>query len=401
MLIQNNGIIQPQTIDVFYTGTDNLSEGMALCYDYSQSTVLDRSRFAVKPSYLNLISNPGFIGLVAEPFTYNASLAKSINSVAGQFVRVIPFHQGHPLRPIKVFTDVNVAQGDLLGPRPGSYTLGKSVCVAPVARAMEAVDRSATSGTVNVEYGRFGWDADATKLHRWVDHFRGGVSAGTLATQLPSQDYLLKGTATFTEQATEDVPVGLGRGELTLRAAATTIVSIQQPGAQWLLTTGRELFCRQIVKIDDISDEDFCVGLFTAGTNNGSGVVTPADLMTAANPPVFPADYINFAVDASASAGLLNFQSQVTSAGSTVSTGVALVNDTYAELAFLVRNRVTGAAANAKTLYVFVNGALTNSLETAAWAADVPTVLGLAWGQGVINGTPTSTIDYLEINCHL
>ena len=398
---QNNGTLQAGTIAAFYTGTDNLLAGYGVCYDYSQTTVADRSRMVVKPSYLNTVTNPGFAGVVARDVVYDATKLQSLNGVQGVWIDIVPLVGQYPLRPLLLYTDVNVTQGDMLGVRPGSYIFGKAVSSAPIARAMETVDRSATNGTVNVEYGRYRWDDYPLKLRRWFDHFTNPVIPGVVAGALASHNYFLKGTTAVAALATAgSTPAGTGIGELNLTGTTTTEAQIQQIGAQYLLNAGRELFCRMRVKIDDISDEDWFWGLGTPPTES-AGVLTGVSQIASAGTTPNGTDYIGFYVDATGFSGVPKINIRKASGTENATTGgVALVNDTYIELAFLARNRLAGTTAGYKTVYAFINGSLVASLESATQAAAFPDTVPLAWAMAGITGGCLGTIDLLEINYH-
>lgn len=128
----------------YYTGSDTLRKGYALCLDFDSSntggTVSDYDERQInveKPAMKNL---PYFYGVVAP--TYDGHTGPGWIDV----IRPTGVSPG-----LEVWTDGNIAVGDLLSIQPGSYAFRKGVLFPKaqvVLRAIEAIDRSSTAGTV-------------------------------------------------------------------------------------------------------------------------------------------------------------------------------------------------------------------------------------------------------------
>lgn len=374
-----------------YSGSDTIRPGYAMCFDTSKSSANDREKYVTKPSWSNLVSRNAFAGVVDSLGPVTA---------AGRQINLIPW-DGRMYRNVNVYTDENVAAGDLLAPIPDSYYFGRAVVVDPVFEAWAASDRSVTAGLVNGCVGRVNDNLTISRISRHVDHFRApnvdkvvaNVATGTAG------HYLLNGTTAVASLATNgSTPAGTGIGELSVVGTTTTIGQIQQAGAQWKATAGRSIFCRQRVKIDDISDEDWFFGLGTPPTVS-AGVLTAVPQVTSAGTAPAGTDYMGFFFDATGGTNTnLNFNIRKASGTQQyVSMGLAFVNDTYIDLAFLARNRLTGTTAGYKTVQVYVNGTLITTFNSATQAAAFPDTVPLAWAMSGITGGCVGTIDYLYI----
>lgn len=157
------GAFVPAEIEVWYTGTDVLKPGYAVCRDVvncfgtttgigiggnSRTIPAEQAGIsAAKPTFANLNH---FLGVVAE----SNSHAQLRSGVAGRAIKVIPrwaFGSG-----VAVWCDESITLYDLLGIQPNSFAFIKGGIFDGVlyARAEETVDRSSTAGKVKCEFGQ-------------------------------------------------------------------------------------------------------------------------------------------------------------------------------------------------------------------------------------------------------
>jgi len=127
-----------KTKRVYYSGTDTLKTGYALCYDHDNGTAsaVDWDRFFIveKPATANL---PYFAGVVHE----------SSNGITGPaYIQIV-----EPGSMSYVYTDldcsINVTDLAIVN---ASYVaqVGAATAARSIGRAMQTVDRSQTNGTV-------------------------------------------------------------------------------------------------------------------------------------------------------------------------------------------------------------------------------------------------------------
>lgn len=387
-----NGQQQGQAIKVNYSGTDTPLGGQPMCYDWQNSTVALRSSQVIRPTLNSIRHFAGYV--VAGSFKQN-------DAGTGGEMEIIP-PTSAKVSGVKIYTDENCAVGDLLAPSPGISHFCKATAHPPVAVVIEAADRSVTPGLVTVEYFTQSWaDADPAKAYYDNETWRYPNIPGVVAGALASHRYFLKGTTAIVHQnANGSTPAGTGVGELNLLGTTTTEAQIQEIGAQYLLSAGRSLFQRFTFKIDDISDEDWFLGLAPPPTASG-GVLTGVSAIASAGTTPNGTDYIGLYLDATAMAGVpkINIRkASGTEQNNTLTT--AMVNDTYYDVAILARNRLAGVTAGCKTVYVWVNGTLQASLTTAAVAAAFPDTVPLSWAMAGITGACSGTIKRKEIGYH-
>lgn len=383
-----------------YTGSDTLYNGYALCFDHDAATAAARASNVEKPTLAALLAG-GFAGIVV-----NAGPTGVVGNGSSKAVQVIPCPPvEYANRDTNVFTDVNVTAGMLLGPVPSQYALGRAVIPGcAVFRSSEAQNRSVTNGIVNGVYGRINIAEPqyADQISRHFDHFRNPNVPGVVAGALASHSYFLKGTtvmaiAPLAAAAETVINITEGVGELALLGTTSSEAQMQQIGGQYLLSAGRELWCRMRVKIDNISDEDWFWGLGPPPTQSG-GVLTGVSMVTDTTAPG-GTDYIGFYYDADVD-GLGGIQANIRKASGTLQTAAStgtLANNTYIDLSFLARNRLAGTTAGYKTTQFFVNGVISNSFTSAAQAAAFPDTIPLSWIMAGIAGAACCTIDFLDI----
>lgn len=124
---------------VYYTGSDQLLEGYALCYDRDYGTASEsdiaRAYRAEKPATANL---KYFAGVVSE---------EDSGRTGPCWVTIVE-PEANPGRLVKVYTDQDCTLGTTqLAVKDADYALGAAgASTVTVATAMQTVDRSSTDG---------------------------------------------------------------------------------------------------------------------------------------------------------------------------------------------------------------------------------------------------------------
>lgn len=234
---------------VYYTGSDVLRAGYALCYDHDSTTEITtgdgglraRAYYVEKPT----IANAGhFAGLVADGYDGRRGPTE---------VEVIrPYNARGPL----AWTDQNVTAGDLMGIQPGSYALGLGGVVAgAIFRAMQTVDRSATAGTVTGEIGVFA--RDPAQVCQFYDDFMEGgfvVDAALANESDPSAKFVTGAdagawllTAVIGDGALASTAIIIGDklgGWLEIKPEEDDVdsIALQLNGEAFRFTTGHPLY---------------------------------------------------------------------------------------------------------------------------------------------------------------
>lgn len=370
------GQVPATTRQVYYTGTDALYEGYAVCYDVTASEA-NRSTHVAKPTLNNCTE---FAGVVAPGQTIPSRTS------GGTWVNIVSV-EGVIARGVNVYTDENLAAGDLLGVIPGEFVLGKCVVGQPVARVLAATDRSTTAGVVNTQ---FGWIAStlspadlASKIVRFFDHF---ICEGAPSTTADIGKFVLSGTSAAASyqdslaQAESGASNLKGNGVLRLTTNTTNEASIQLNGEPFTLGVGKSLFFRARIASSSIAAaQQAFIGLL------------PTDTSPIAS---LNADYIGFIT----ATGALNhvYVKDGATGLVTKSTGTTLVASTFVDVAFLVRLKT----ATSLDLHIFVDGAEVSSpTETAT---EIPENESLTFTASTIAGDAQSLdIDRVEINNYI
>lgn len=343
--LSKDGVTIKPTETHLYSGTDTIKRGYAMCFDLSQSSANNREKYVTKPSWSNLIAKNGFAGIVDSVGTQTA---------AGRQINLIPY-DGRRFPNVSVFTDENVASGDLLAPIPDSYYFGRAVCVDAVFQAWAASDRSATAGLAN---GCFGPVEEGIRKSKTYEQFNDFLAENTVHVaysgteiEIAVAGYTLSGTsaaAAYTSDA---------GGRLAITPNTTNIGQLRSPGFPYILSAGKSLFFRANVNFGvGAIDNDAFVGLAITGAAIADSTIPALD------------DYIGFYMQGDID-GSINFLHNRDNGDETtidVDTGINQVADTMHELAFLARNRVAGDAAGATVVQVYVDGVLTNTISSAA-----------------------------------
>lgn len=369
------------TISVFYNGTDTLKKGQLVCYqrNYSGSgvTATDverRNYYVQKPNFTNRAWPAGIVQKLPRE-----------TGVAGE-IEIIPFG-GEATHEIEVWTDENIANGDILGWAGASYALGKWTAGAPLAYAIEAQDRSTTSGTVKCLIGRFAIPDAATlcqKRIQWFDHFLGDkpAVAAVASAVADNQAYLVTGTTATTSFSDSTGPDQAGTakraaGVLALLTDTTNPVNLTVNGEPFRLDVNKSLFFRCRIAISSVaSTTDAFIGLCITDTAFGASKAAT--------------DYIGFGID-EADIEFNYVEDGATGAVSVTGLGT-MVADEYQELAFLFRNRGSGGV----TLDVWVGGTLKTVTTTATEICDDES---LTFMVDVVGGAArTLRLDYVEID---
>lgn len=361
---------------VYYTGSDTLLDGMAVCYDHDASTAAARERNVEKPAWGNLMAG-AFAGVVC-----NAPPGGYVGNGSSLRISIIPY-DGNIFRNIEVLTDQNVAAGDFLAPIPTSYYFGRAVfgpfAQRPVFRASEAVDASVTVAMVE---GQFGfnpyWDV-ASKTMRLFNDFDGTAPiflGGATPAEILVPGMMVSG-ATAAAAYTSDPG-----GRLSLTPTTTTIIQLNVGGASagtasamsflpFVLSAGKSIFFRAKVNfgVGAIDSAVFC-GLSITGASVSNAAVPATD------------DYLGFfrKVDDDGSLHLATNRDNGTD--NLTDTGINTVADTMYDIAFLAVNRVTGDAASATVVQAWIDGVLVATISSAA----INALINKDEGMGIVFG---------------
>lgn len=144
--VQHNAKPNPRVKKVYYTGTDQLAKGYALCYDQdaSPTDAADEKRLGravEKPATANLNA---FAGIVAA-------------APPGPGPCFVDIYPPEPGEFIEAFTDADMtAFTTVLGPQNGSYALAAKTDatfnLAAVAKAAQTVNTDTTNANAWVQF---------------------------------------------------------------------------------------------------------------------------------------------------------------------------------------------------------------------------------------------------------
>ncbi len=320
---------------VYYSGSDVLYPGYALCLDITNAGTQNEQEWVVTQA---TFANAGhMVGVVKQ----------GQGALQGPcFVEVIQPHvrtQG-----VQVSTNENVAVGDLLFVVPGQYQLGRAPMGSPVFQSREAVDRSTTAGLCRGELGgRLGTAADAMRLKvaRYFSHY---INKGFQSTA-DAGDWLQTLTGSGTSTGADSAHGG--RWLITTGATDANLNSYQMNGEALLLGAGKACFCDRSFKINTVATADFFFGW----------AATDTSLLASA-----PTDYIGFRmIGASALTPLMVIRK---ASGTEVADAVVpvMADATDMRLSIIAINRASGK----NLILFFVNGALVGTYANNAQFPD-------------------------------
>jgi hypothetical protein len=230
-----------------------LRAGQFVVSDPTAVSSVNDTRGQVTRPTLAMLPRPGYI---VHP--------SSDSRTTDQKVKVIPVSDIGENR-ISVWTDQNIAAGDILGPQPGTHNLRRGALFTPYGfRALEAQDRSSTAGLVLCDLIPVltPMDRIASQYEYFDDFHRFTIGEWTSTeTEAGAGDASL----TITDE------VG-GVLLITNDAADNDVVNLQLIGEQFKLATGKTLFFEARVKISDATQSDFAIGLAATDTSLIAGV---------------------------------------------------------------------------------------------------------------------------------
>ncbi len=353
MNTQKDGTSRQGTEMHLYSGSDTIKVGYAMCFDTTKSSANDREKYVTKPSWANLVAKFAFAGVVVGVGTLTS---------AGRQIEILPY-DGRRAPNVNIFTDENVAAGDLMAPIPDSYYFGRAVVVEPVFEAWAASDRSTTAGLANGGWGPVDRSVARSKTVEFFDDFLGDKPVflgGATPAEIKLPGYMISG-ATVAIAGTSDFG-----GRLVLTPTTTTIAQLNVGGIAagtassadllpWVLSTGKNLFFRTRVNlgVGAVDNDAFC-GLCISGAAIADSTVPAQD------------DYLGFYMQGDIDGSINIATNRDNGTDNITDTGVDQVADAVHDLAFLVRNRKAGDALGATVITVYVDGVLTNTLSSAA-----------------------------------
>lgn len=352
---------------VQYTGSDTLRSGMLITQDVaSTGLAADVTSFTTRLGSTNgpiEAARQGRIKLFTRP-TIAAILNRGIvgvvvdappDGVVGNGVSVpvniIPVRpDGAMVSDVALYTDQNVAIGDVLGPIPGSYIAGRAVIPgSEIFQARVAQDRSTTAGLVNGTLGFVPPDLLRTKIARIFNHWLPGDAAIGISGFTPAETaafgHILRGSsAAAAYSATEH------GGAVTVTPNTTNIGQLEQTGLPCVLASGRSAFFRARYKVANVdADTYFGLGINAAAVLTDGGYISNLD------------DYFGFVSDGdTASGAVLKFAyNKDNGTDRAITVLSSLASDTYIDVAALIVNRRAGTTASSGAKYgkVFYAGA--------------------------------------------
>ncbi len=338
---------------VWYTGTDELFPGYALCYNFDTTDVRvtgdsglpNRSYHVEKPNWYNL---DHFAGVV------RTGEGGKTGPCEVQVVR--PF----VTTGVPVWTDGNVSVGDFLGLQANSYAMNRGALWTgvPLGRALEAQDRSSTNGQVVCEYGAL--NVGAAQYSEKVTEIVG--FGPDLSTYTLTQ-------ATAGTMILEDGKLEVNAGSSTDTQGAnmqSTYAAFQPKAANDLLYYAR-------FKVDDVSAPDFLIGLAELDTT-----IIPSSAVTTANHMAF------YSLDAGATLDFATEKGGTTQATADILT---VTDGDYFEIAMHLIGVTT------LNLYGAASGSLsaTKLSQDASWdiSTDLP-IVNLAMSLVVVASSETT-----------
>ncbi len=396
---------------VFYTGTDALLAGYALCYDRDDTTALDETDTAIPAT----ASSWGRHARVEKPATGN------LHNFAG-FVKCgseLPSITTAPVGGRRI--DIEVPNGGVLDPfteedctamvthlclKPASYILGGIGEGLPVGIAIQTADRSSDNETIQaicqmpdllqLGYGLVTpsstvrtssatiWETCPWNIpglvHTYFNDYTkniqttatGGYSGGASTTEI--RDWIQTVVTSGSTTHVDTVPGGILRVSSAAYNADDDGVTLMYRDTGWTPTDGKRIWFEARIRMSDIVTEpdQFFVGLINTCTDiHPSGVVDST------------LDKIGFFTDSGSTAATLEFITSVTGTDE-ITTGAAtgLVDTTWLNVGFV---------ADLTTVSPYVNGTV-----GTAHATSVPTAatgLGICYGSHVEQTTAVSLLD--------
>jgi len=379
---------------VYYTGSDALKQGYALCYDRDSTTSTfggateaaasfgpSRYQKVEKPSITNIMD---FAGFVAQDYSA-AQIAK-----CPWIDIVIPQIGSEVLVNAQVSCTCKTT---VLGVIPGSYTLRAGVVFPEVGKAflaLQTVDRSSTAGTVQASCIPAEGILARKATTYFFDDFLSAI--GPYAKDLALADEsdpvgeisvvadrgrwlatLVDGDSDAGETMVIDDDAVTGVLTLTTNDKDNDNINLAMNGSMFKMAVGTPLYFEARVAQGDVDTQEFFVGLTDSAT---TAYTTPGD------------DHVGFRNDGD---GALDFTSDESGSGPTADTALAtLENGAYVKVAFLWDG--------IDTLSYYVDDVLQDSIDlTDDDICDDVVLTPTICVQAADASTASLKIDYLDI----
>jgi len=322
---KGNFPIVPQRVEYSGSEGDELKNGYLVCY-------VDGSEYQVeKPSFANI---DRVAGIVTNQRTKGTVDASGLQKIGIAPIAGAAHHPG-----IEVFTDENVADLDILGAFPGFFEAKKYVGLGkPILRAMEAQDRSTTSGVVACDFGLS--IIDAAELRKKVvifseDFIRPpGIGVSGLSQWVQTVVEVGTGTSEFTSRNDR----AGGGGELLTAANDNDGINVQLNGLGFKLDKSCYFEIRQL-ELSTAVECEFFAGLSIVDTTIVAS--NPADLIGFLT--LVDADLMAIAAKSSTGAAV----DTLTDMADAVAVDLAFYHDRVNDTITFYINDVAVAAANA------------------------------------------------------
>lgn len=306
--------VYPRRFKYVGTAYEELKAGEVVHFNQDASTQVDREFVVETPSYANE-HYPA--GVLTKSYTVPAS---------GEIlVEVQPFEMA-ALPGVEVYTDGNIVTGDVLGAFPGSRTV-RHYCGfgAPLAKAIQTVDRSSTDGSAVTVFGSAAVQGD--HLVNKVSKYDNKVQDFKASTTVNITNFLATHTATGTPVYTVN---GDNEISITTGTANNDVSNLSYTGEMFPLSKAG-CFRARGLEINDADTADWFVGL----------AVKDTDILGGAT------DSLGFRVPAGDSAQAITYVLEKDSTETSASTGTSIADNTGVDLEIFYAD---GAIA------IYVNG---------------------------------------------
>ncbi len=391
---------------VYYSGTDTLKRGYALCYDRDNITAKDGSGSAIAAT----ASSWGRHGWVEKPASGNlhnfAGIVADAPDKTGPFwVSII--EPDSIARSMDVYTEENcTADVTMLTIKPGSYILGGAGEGLIIGRALQTVNRSSSNGLVQALIGALDilqlpyglltpsgtvnsfsskiwetcpWNTDL--VHKYFEDFvnirPGNVADGTALLTATSttetNDWIQTENTSGLTAFTEDVG-GVLRVSSEANVAAEDGLTVMWRQTPWVPTSGKRIWFEARVKMNNVvTPDEYTIGLADTLTEACAGG-TIDDVV----------DKILFYTESGTTTLTMEFITAKTTVQEQTTGAATVANATWIQLGFI---------ADLASVVPYVNNVAGTAHTTASKLPTSGTGLGIVLSSAVDQTGAIATLD--------
>lgn len=392
----------------FYTGTDTIKRGYALCYDRNTTTAVDGSGTAIGATS----SSWGRHGHVEKPASGN--LHNFAGIVAGERDRTGPclvslIEPDSVARVMEVFTSANCTLDvTILTVVAGSYELGAVGEGTVIGKALQTIDRSSTSGlaqamiwgvsggyaakpygdavpsSTNNVYSASIWESCPLNEIRsglvpgsiYENDYLGGFQPVTATTTTAIEDWIQTEVVSG-QTLVSDAPGGVLRVSSEAFNAADDGLTVMYRQHVVVPNTGKNYWAEFRIRVNDIADtpDQFYIGISdVVATVHASGVID--DLV----------DKVAFFTHSGSTVATLSFiTSKTTVQEITTSAATGVADSTWLNVGF-VSNGLTSVTPH-------VNGVAGTAHTTASQLPTAATGLAICYAAHTDQTATVATLD--------